>query len=861
MPTTPSNDRGVRRVSHYEVLHRLGAGGMGEVYAGLDETLKRRVALKVVHRSRRLDASARARFRREAQILSQLDHPNVCRVYDYIEDDDHDWLVLELIEGHRLERAVEGLARNARLRLARQIADVLVVTHASGIVHRDLKPGNILVTTAGDVKVLDFGLAQVTAPATATPAHASRARTSMGGRTGDDRQGAATSAEDLEPDADATQAAFGIDALLPNAWSGSAVASVAGGITGTPSHMSPEQARGELATSASDMYAFGLVLQEMLAGQPPYAADETAAAVLERKRRGDVDPPPDSLGKDLVTLVTRLTAPAAANRPTAVETADRLRWILDRPKRRTRRLVAAAIVLAFLGGGVKYLIDVTTERNLANQRRGQAEALISFMLGDLRGKLVQAGRLELLEDVGREAMNYFGAVPAAHLSTAEIAQRAKAMHQIGEIRQSQNNLPAALDAYRQSLALATSAAMRERNDPAVQLALGTAHYYVGDALRRMSKLDEAMVEFTSYRDVAHGLVARDASHADWQLELSYAEGGVAAILEAQGKLAEARAALERAQAIKEEVARRDPTRLEWQTAVAVGHNRLGVVVEKLGDAAARSRHFQSDLDIRRRLVEANPANAGLKRPFFVALGYLARAMADDGETVRAEALHRQAFEVAQAMSASDPTNMNWRRDAASAEARLADLEAELGRFADAEPHHAHAVSVLGPLAAANRKDTGRQRDAANAELGLATTRHLLGEQTAAVDGATRVSALLAPLLAARADPLTRVIAAEAELLIATVMDARGRTADAGDRRNRALALIGKDSPDADSMLRMVHARILAELGRTDEARAIVTAVEATGYRSRRLRLVQSLIRRSPVTGGSHGTDRQHQDHR
>lgn len=89
-------------MSHYEVLQRLGAGGMGEVSAGVDETLKRRVALKVVHRSRRLDASVRARFRREAQILSQLDHPNICRVYDYIEDEDHDWLVLELIDGHRL---------------------------------------------------------------------------------------------------------------------------------------------------------------------------------------------------------------------------------------------------------------------------------------------------------------------------------------------------------------------------------------------------------------------------------------------------------------------------------------------------------------------------------------------------------------------------------------------------------------------------------------------------------------------------------------------------------------------------------------------------------------------------------------
>jgi ATP/maltotriose-dependent transcriptional regulator MalT len=163
--------------------------------------------------------------------------------------------------------------------------------------------------------------------------------------------------------------------------------------------------------------------------------------------------------------------------------------------------------------------------------------------------------------------------------------------------------------------------------------------------------------------------------------------------------------------------------------------------------------------------------------------------------------------------------------------------------------------VLGPLAAANRKDTAWQRDAANAELGLATTRHHRGQQAAAADGAARVSALLAPLLSAGADPLTRVIAAEAELLTAAQLDARGRAADARDRRTRALALVAKESPRADSILRIVHARILAELGRVDEARAIVSAVEATGYRSRRLELVQSLIRRSPVTGGPHATDR------
>ena len=135
-PEEPALDT---KVSHYRCLQRIGAGGMGEVYVGLDETLKRRVALKAVHSEHRLQAESKTRFLREAQILSQLDHPNICRVYDYIEDQQRDWLILELIEGKNLRLALQvGLDWSARLKVAEQIADVLVVTHAAGIVHRDL---------------------------------------------------------------------------------------------------------------------------------------------------------------------------------------------------------------------------------------------------------------------------------------------------------------------------------------------------------------------------------------------------------------------------------------------------------------------------------------------------------------------------------------------------------------------------------------------------------------------------------------------------------------------------------------------------------------------------------------------------
>jgi eukaryotic-like serine/threonine-protein kinase len=270
-----------------------------------------------------------------------------------------------------------------------------------------------------------------------------------------------------------------------------------------------------------------------------------------------------------------------------------------------------------------------------------------------------------------------------------------------------------------------------------------------------------------------------------------------------------------------------------------------VVVERLGDTAARGRHFLADVEIRRRLVEASPNNLALKRPFVVALGFLARAAAADGDLAEAEALHREAFEVASAMAANDPANVDWRRDAAATGARLADLEAELGRLQSALAHHVHAVAVLGPIAAASRTNAISQKDAAGAELSLARTRHRLGDDRAALRGAEAAVALLAPVLAKGPDAPALTISANARLLSAAIMDKRDRPADACRERHQVLSLLGDDGPNVDIGLRLVHARVLAELGRRDDATAIVRALETIGYQSRGLDSIRAAIARPP----------------
>jgi serine/threonine-protein kinase len=142
-------------VGHIRVTEFLAKGGMGDVYAGYDEKLGRRVALKAIRSEHRLNAEAKARFLREARILSQLEHPRICRIHDLVEEDDADVLVLELIQGKSLREAIrDGLDPALRTRVAGQSVDVLAVAHARAVVHRDLKPDNVMVEPGGDVKVL-----------------------------------------------------------------------------------------------------------------------------------------------------------------------------------------------------------------------------------------------------------------------------------------------------------------------------------------------------------------------------------------------------------------------------------------------------------------------------------------------------------------------------------------------------------------------------------------------------------------------------------------------------------------------------------------------------------------------------------
>jgi serine/threonine protein kinase len=237
-----------RRVLHYQFLEKIGAGGMGEVYKAQDTRLNRFVAIKILHEGKNADPVRRRRFFQEAQAASALNHPNIITIHDVVSDGEDPCIVLEYVEGKTLAELIpNGGLRTAQVLLfGSQIAAALSAAHAAGIVHRDLKPGNIMVTSAGLVKVLDFGLAKLIQT---TPISDSDETVEMG-----------------PPDL-----------------------TVEGSMVGTVSYMSPEQAQGRRVDARSDIFSFGVVLYEMVTGRRAFDGD-SAISTLSAVLRDEVSP-------------------------------------------------------------------------------------------------------------------------------------------------------------------------------------------------------------------------------------------------------------------------------------------------------------------------------------------------------------------------------------------------------------------------------------------------------------------------------------------------------------------------------------------------------------------------------------------
>ena len=246
----------------YAVIERVGSGGMAEVYRARDDLLGREVAIKVLHDRYSRDRAFVERFRREAQSAANLNHPNVVALYDYGADDDTYYIVMEFIEGRSLADVIDSegpLLPERAAEIASDVAKALERAHTNGLVHRDVKPSNIMMTSSGQTKVTDFGIARA-----------------LGG------------------DGEQTMTQTGM-------------------VIGTASYLSPEQAQGNKIDGRSDVYSLGIVLHEMLTGNPPFSGDTPLAIAYKHVRENP--PAPSSINSDVPSELDAITMKALAKNP------------------------------------------------------------------------------------------------------------------------------------------------------------------------------------------------------------------------------------------------------------------------------------------------------------------------------------------------------------------------------------------------------------------------------------------------------------------------------------------------------------------------------------------------------------------
>jgi len=697
-------------VSHYRILQKLGAGGMGEVYVAEDTHLGRKVAIKfpVLEGSGIED---RGRFLGEARAASRLDHPNIARIYDYGEaPDGRPFLVMELVRGTTLREVLKSGALTAArsIGIVDGVLRALQEAHRNGLVHRDIKPSNVMLTGMDEVKVLDFGLAKEIPDDFSS--RLSQAVTSPMGHT--------------QP----------------------------GALPGTPGYMSPEQARGKRLDSRSDLFAAGLLFYECLTGRPAFSG-YTPHAVLEQVVHED-PPPPSSLTPGIPATLDRIVAKALTKDPAqryqsaddmmtdlAAAGASRAHSGIDAVKRAAAGLVSSRMKLVLLTACVAALVVLVVwfiwhgrpqqpspearrwyqlgadalregtyykaanaleravalypDYSLAHARLAEArnelddsEGAKTEMMRALPAGSYQAARgadALYVEAIRRTLIRDFaGAISSYSELAGKVpeAERAGVLIDLGRVRESNAEIPKALDAYREAMS-------RDSQNPAAHL---RAAILLGS---RQGKLEDAAAEF----DRADSLY-RSLSNPEGQVQVLYHRGVVAST---QPKLlSEARATLEKAIQLGRAV-----NTEQWEIASTL---QLSIVTYLEGDPAAAERMAAAAVEKARRAGMTNLAARGLTD--------LGNAQFMKPDYTRAEATFQAALEVAR--------RFGLPRNEARALLSLANLHQQQGAngavLKEAAPalafyqkagFQSQAMSCMTLLARANR-DLGNLAEAGKA---------------------------------------------------------------------------------------------------------------------------------------------------
>jgi serine/threonine protein kinase len=743
----------------YELREEIGRGGMGVVYRARDLAFERDVAIKVLADRVYADSVAAARFRNEARITGQLQHPGIPAAHELGSfADGKPFLAMKLVKGATLremldQRPTPGADRGKFVAIFEQICNAVGYAHAHHVIHRDLKPSNIMVGKFGEVQIMDWGLAKIL--------------------------GDASSQEETENEALAT---IDFSASVMETPVAGDSATRTGSILGTPAYMPPEQAGGQIRQidARSDVFGLGAILCEILTGKPPYCAKNPNDVRLMAVR-GDSLEAMEKLEAcggepDLVTLAKRCLAFEQAKRPAdgqsvadevaRIRTASEARAreaerersaalvrVAEASKRRRQLFVAASVI-----GGVLVLGIIGTSYGLFRaQESTRAEREAKFKAQDaaqaerIAKELAETerSRAEKREQEAIDAVKRFGDVVADNpelknspqleslrkellkeplaffkllrerLQQEEntrpetLKRLATAAYDLGNLTNSIGSKEDALLAYTEAQSIWDRLALETPGENAYGVMQANNQRGLAVMLHHTGKFPESLAAHEKARSIRAQLVKNSPNDLKLQSALALSHYDCGNLFRAMGKRNEAFDAHRAAQSIRAQLVENEPDNLEFLSGLAWSEYALGLLHAEFGDLKEALAAHERSKAFRERLVREKPTAAVYQSQLAWSLYNIAHVYEDIGKQLEALAAHSEAKQIRERLVRLQPTNTAFRSEYAFSLSKLGEIFRQGGNFNQSQEAHEQAIAVREQLVRENPKAVKYQDELAS----------------------------------------------------------------------------------------------------------------------------------------------------
>jgi len=715
----PSSLEG-RRIGVYKIVREIGRGGMGTVYLADrdDEQYRHQVAIKLVSRGMDSELVIR-RFKNERQILANLTHPNIAGLLDGgTTEDGLPYFVMEYVSGTPIDVYCDTLQLSIveRLKLFLTVCTAVQYAHRNLIVHRDLKPSNILVTGDGTPKLLDFGIAKLL---------------------------------DVDQSSDLTELTLA-------------------GRPMTPEYASPEQARGDAVTIASDVYSLGVVLYELLTGCPPYrfrsrlphevtrviceeqpAKPSTAlsratdgarvagvaspipstAHGISRKRGVEPNKLKRQLQGDLDNLVLMAMRKEPERRYASVEqVSEDIRRYLERQPLRARRdtfpyrsgkfvqrnllaVAAGTLIMCILIGGI---VTTTRAARRAEHRFNDVRTLANSFMFEFHDAIKDLqGATPARELVVRRALQYLDSLSQEAKGDRSLQlELAAAYVKIGDVQGNHNfsnlgDTAGATASYRKAVEILEASVAADPAAVPARRDLAVSYIKLGDMALQTGDAAAALSIYRKALGASETLYAADPTNADARRTTALSHHKVGNALSATGDVAGSLERHRSALALREALLKEMPADVRAQREVAISHARISRLLRDRGDLTGALEHARKGMTLSEQLAAARPDNAEARRDVGIDYQDMGLIQMKMGDLAGALEHFRKSLAIDEAAAAADPRNAGARRDVAFGHSQVGDVLSQLDDYAGAGESYRKSVAILDALSAA---------DPSNAEL-------------------------------------------------------------------------------------------------------------------------------------------------